>query len=87
MRELALVMIRMANVSAEASAAIRNEAIRFARDSGASWAEVGVGLGLSKHMAWKRYHDAVGEPRMVERKRRDNTLGLPGIDGPGIDGS
>ena len=67
-REHALAMVRMSNVGAEASASIRVEAIRHARDAQASWTDIGDVLGMSKSNAFKRYGRKVGEPRLTDMK-------------------
>lgn len=68
MRDLSVMMLRMASVSAEASAQIRVEAVRFARDQGVTWDAIGAATGTNRQGAFKRYGTAVGESRLTPFK-------------------
>lgn len=51
----ALLHVTAANRSAEAISANRVELIKAARSFGATWAEIGVALGVSRQTAHKRF--------------------------------
>lgn len=51
----------------------QRDAIARARDHGATWAEIGGALGVSKQAAWQLYNEDIREilDRAHERSRRD----------------
>lgn len=70
-RDVALMMVRWSDMNAHTAETIRIEAIRLARDQGASWSDIGAALGMTKQSAHKHYGRAVGEPRQIEIKPAD----------------
>jgi uncharacterized alpha-E superfamily protein len=73
-RDEALRLLALGEVIARKASYVRQLAVRTAREAGASWAQIGSALGLSKQAAWEshcRWIDA-----LAEAHRRSDVEGL-----------
>lgn len=76
MQDMALGMVRMMNLFAEASAAVRLDAITSARNAGASWTAIGAVMGMTRQQAHKKFGAVVGEPKHVHVKANNPPGGV-----------
>ena len=60
-QSVALDRVTMTHRLAEAVDHNRIDSIRLARDTGASWEQIGRALGMTRQAAHKRYASLVGE--------------------------
>ena len=55
--EQLLDALRPANATVEATRVVLQTQVDTLRDRGASWAEIGAALGISRQAAWERFRD------------------------------